>query len=130
MTDEPFEKLDQDFMERLKTEREKGVSPEILKGFSASVQARILEKEAKKEKKSFHAREASRILVPAFAVILLALVAVFRKPSFYMSPPRPMMGIMLTSATDLSDEISALEELGGWSDEDEKILDIPDPVLE
>ena len=43
---------------------------------------------------------------------------------------RAMRRMILTSTVDLSDEIAALEELGVWWDEDEKILDIPDLVLE
>lgn len=130
MNSESFEKLDQDFMDRLKSRREKGVPPEMLRDFSASVEAKIREKEAGKGSMPSGRRWITPVLVPAFAVMLLASVVVFKSPSFHMPSPQPYMNMMLTSNADLSDEISALEELGVWGDEDEKILDISDLVLE
>lgn len=124
MSNESFEKRDQDFMEKLKTEREKGVSPEILRGFSASVEAKIRQKEVKKCNRPLGARLMAPVLVPVFAVILLASVVVFKNPSFHMPGPEPTMAMMLTSTADLSDEIAALEELGVWGDEDSELLDI------
>ena len=122
MSQGSFEELDNDFMKQLRTEREKSVAPAILKGFSASVLAKI----EQKNKKPAGARLIAPVLVPAFAMILLASVFALKNPSFQMPSAQPYMDMMLAGTADLSDEISAFEELGVWGDEDQEILGVSD----
>ena len=122
MNKDDFEKLDEEFMDRLKTERQKSVSPGILKGFSASVMAKISER----GKKTAPVRSLAPVWVPAFAVILLASAAAVKIPFFSVPSPAPYLNLMIAGTADLSEEISALEDLGVWGDEDREILGVSD----
>ena len=121
MNQEPFEKLDREFDELLKVEREKGVSPGMLRGFSASVESKILQKQERKVRPFI-----APVLVPAFAVMLLASLVIFNNHSFQAPSPKPYMNMLLTSTADLTEEISALQELGVWGEEDEEVLEVSD----
>ena len=116
MTQEPFEKMDESLMQRMKDLRERNIPPEILKGFSASVESRIREKQTP----AFEARPRRSFLpvwVPAFAVLILAV-------GLMLYVPRSS-DIQLASAevTEISEEITTLRELGVWTEEDEQTLD-------
>ena len=116
MTQEPFEKMDESLMQRMKDLRERNIPPEILKGFSASVESRIREKQAP----VFEARPRRFFMpvwVPAFAVLILAVGLMFYVPH--------SSDIQLASAdvTEISEEITTLRELGVWTEEDEQTLD-------
>ena len=121
MDEKSFEKRDQEFMEALKTEREKGVSPEFLRGFSASVEAKIRQKESRQEN-----RHLTPFLLPAFAVMILASFLVLKHPSFQAPAPQISMNMILTGTADLADEILAMEELGSWGDDDQEDLGVSD----
>ena len=129
MTGESFEKLDQEFMDKLKAEREKTVSSGILKGFSASVSATIDEKEKKSSETAIREvrhRWILPVMAPAFAVILLASAVAVKNPFFHAPSSMSYMDMMLVGTADLAEEISALEELGLWGDEDREILGVSD----
>ena len=116
MTQEPFEKMDESLMRRMKDLRERNIPPEILKGFSASVESRIREKQAP----VFEARPRRFFMpvwVPAFAVLIVAVGLVFYVPR--------SSDIQLASAdvAEISEEITTLRELGVWTEEDEQTLD-------
>src|SRR3989338_4554631 len=116
MTQEQFEKMDESLMQRMKDLRERNIPPEILKGFSASVESRIREKQTP----AFEARPRRSFLpvwVPAFAVLILAV-------GLMVYVPRSS-DIQLASAevTEISEEITTLRELGVWTEEDEQTLD-------
>ena len=108
MSDEHFEKADEKMMEAMKTVREKRVSDGILKGFSASVERRILAKEQAGPRPKPAYRAA---WVPVLAVMVLASLVALRTP----------VGVS-TETTDVEDEIAALKEVGAWSDDDETVL--------
>lgn len=112
MTKEPFEKMDSFWMETLKKARLKKVPPKILEGFSASVEARIRERQAKEapapaEPKRFRIP----VWAPVFAVLIVASVVVLR--SGLERPWTP------PADSGLSEEIAVMRELGVWGDEDE-----------
>ena len=116
MTQEPFEKMDESLMRRMKDLRERNIPPEILKGFSASVESRIREKQTP----AFEARPRRFFMpawVPAFAVLIVAVGL-----TLYTSRSSD---IQLASAnvTEISEEITTLRELGVWTEEDEQTLD-------
>ncbi len=125
MKKEPFEKLDESLMKDLKNLRDKNVPSEILKGFSASVEKRIREKQAPEPVRSLPRRGWVPLWVPAFAVLVVASVIAIRfpfgSPAISVSPAT----VQLASAgsSELSDEIAILRELGAWTDEDEKIVE-------
>ena len=105
MSDSHFEKADKKMMDAMKALREKRVSDGILKGFSASVERRILAKGT-----GPHPRPAFRATwVPVLAVMVLASLAVSRVQTS-------------SKLTDIEEEIAALKEVGAWSDEDESVL--------
>ncbi len=112
MTKEPFEKMDSSWMEALKKARLKKVPPKILEGFSASVESRIRERQAKEAPAP---AEPKRIRIPvwapAFAVLIVASVVVLRG-----GLERPWMA---PADSGLSEEVAVMRELGVWDDEDE-----------
>ncbi len=122
MGNESFDQQDRTLMERLKTAREKKVPPEILKGFSASVAARIREKQPSLEVKFKPKKLWIPVWAPVFAVLIIGSVLVLRMPV-------GMQGIVMTpktvelaqaNADQISDEIAALSEVGVWTEDDEK----------
>ncbi len=117
MTKEPFEKMDESLMRRMKDLRERNIPPEILKGFSASVEARIREKEAP----VFQARPARSFIpvwVPALAVLIVSVgLAVY-------VPHSSTIQLASANVAEISEEIAALRELGVWTEEDEKAIGV------
>jgi hypothetical protein len=116
-------------MERMKPVRERGITPEFLKGFSASVVRRI---EAKDEPspRPFGWKAA----VPVFAVLVLAFVTLVR-PGGILRPeaPAPEAAVfeiaqlpepVQKAEATLADEIEALKELGAWTSEDEEAVGV------
>ena len=119
MTDKYFEPMDEKLMDSMKTLREKEVSEGMLKGFSASVERRIL---AKQQAERSPRAAFSPGWVPALAVMVLASLVVLRLPSEPVSQVSQSTGhtrLSNNKEVDVEDEIAALKELGVWSDEDE-----------
>ncbi len=119
MNDKDFQKMDEQWMKSAKDLREKKVSDGILKGFSASVERRIISKERSGK------RGASPAWVPAMAILVIASVVVLRSPML-STPVMPIVKTVdyaqLHDTDDVDDEIAALKEIGAWSDEDEALL--------
>ena len=126
MTKEPFEKIDESLMKDLRNLRERNIPPGILKGFSASVEARIREKEGEKEFQVAPKKSFVPVWAPVFAVLMITLVVVLHPP-FKSNPFTPVsLSPQLVSAngSDISEEIATLHELGVWTEEDEKAAGI------
>jgi hypothetical protein len=121
MDKKPFEQMDQEWMNRLKDKRESGVSPELMRGFSASVEAKIEARTAKKLKPFL-----APMMIPAFAVMLVASLVIFKNPVFQTISVNPAMEMMLTSTADVADEIAAFQQLGLWGEEDQEELGVSD----
>ena len=122
MKDETFEKMDEEFMNQFKTVREKKVPSRILDDFSASVEKRILEKQAGKNFR-FGLPAWAPVWVPALAVLLLFVsTAVLQNPGDTRSRrntgPAPAT-ISVTPGSEISDELGLLRDLGEWTDDDE-----------
>lgn len=122
MTKEPFEKQDKSLMDALKDAREKQAPPVIMKNFSASVEAKIREKQPGVEIKFKPKRAWVPVWAPVFAVLVIGLVLVLRSPVGIREIPASSKIIELAQANtaQLSDEVAELRELGAWTDEDEK----------
>ena len=130
MSDEYFEKMDEKLMSSMKPLREKEVSEGMLKGFSASVERRILgEQETKKAPRLIF----SPAWAPALAVMVLASLVVLRSPIM----PAPVSHSASSAEhaefkgnkeMNVEEEISALKELGAWSDEDDTLLGAQDDL--
>lgn len=110
MNEHPFEKMDQEWMGAMKEAREKKISEGILKGFSASVERRILATERKT-----HNTWASPAWIPVMAVLVMASLVVLRVP-------QTVDYAQLHDSESVSDEIAALKEVGAWSDADDALL--------
>ena len=127
MTNRSFDQQDRSWIERLKTAREQKVPPVILKGFSASVAARIREKQPSLELKIRQKRSWVPVWAPVFAVLIIGSILVLRLPIGMQGVPLTPKTVELAQAntSQLSDEIAALSELGVWTDEDERSVGVP-----
>ena len=117
MAKEPFEKKDESLMQRMKDLRERNIPPEVLKGFSASVESRIREKEAP----AFEARPRRSFVpvwVPALAILIVAVGL-----TLYV-PRSSDIQLASANAAEISEEITTLKELGVWTEEDEKAIGV------
>ena len=123
MSDKNFKDMDQKLMAAMKELREKEVSDGILKGFSASVERRLL---ARKRPEVSSKRLWSPAWAPVLAVMVLASAVVLRSPVVLLAPsgPQPVEYAQLdpSKPTDIEEEIAALSELGAWSDEDDSLV--------
>ena len=126
MSEQHFEKMDQEWIKATQELREKKVSDGILKGFSASVERRILS-----HKQTPH-RAASPAWAPAMIVLVIASVVVLRTPML-STPFAPIVKTVdyaqLQNTENVNDEIAALKELGVWNEEDEVLLGAADAEL-
>ena len=80
MTNQSFDEQDRSLMDRLKPAREKKVPPGALKGFSASVEARIREKQPSLEIQFKPKRAWIPVWAPVFAVLIIGSLLVLRMP--------------------------------------------------
>ena len=126
MNGESFEKLDEAWMKKLKTSREKEVPSKILEGFSDSVEERI---RREREEKSFRPnpfRLWAPVWVPAFAALLVFFgwLASGPLPFGTKIPSVPVASIQLalSATSEITEEIAALRELGVWTEEDDEAL--------
>ena len=116
-----FDSMDESLKKRLQEVPRVPVPPSMLKGFSASVAARL--RQTVPDRASAPKRWVIPAMVPAFAVLALAIVAVNR-----MGPaatPVPYVQIA-SNPSAISTEIAALRELGVWTDEDEGAIGVTD----
>lgn len=113
MTKEPFEKMDESLMRRMKDLRERNIPPEILKGFSASVEFRIREKQTPASE-GRPRRFFMPAWVPAFAVLIVAVGL-----TLYI-PRSSDIRHASADVTEISEEITTLMELGVWTEEDDQ----------
>ena len=126
MTNENFEKMDESLMKGLKEAREKKVPPKVLKGFSASVEARIRENQPAVELQTASKRSFVPAWAPVFAVLVITLAVVLRNPSQFnpSAPISPVIQIASANVSDISEEIATLRELEVWTDEDERSIGV------
>ena len=119
MSEAHFEKMDEQWMKLTQELREKKVSDGILKGFSTSVERRILSKQ------QIAKRAWAPAWVPAMAVLVIASVVALRSPMLF-APAQPIAKTMdyaqRHDTDNVVDEIAALKEMGVWSDSDEALL--------
>ncbi|GEM_PF-986310 len=130
-----FERTDAELMKRLESLRKTPLPPKALDGFSASVEARIRERETVRTRSqrepgtvSWRVRSWAPVWAPAFAVMFLASVVALR--SGWQTPSTlnghltvPADAVQLASNTvSVADEVAALRELGVWTDEDEAAI--------
>ncbi|OIO37914.1 MAG: hypothetical protein AUJ72_03630 [Candidatus Omnitrophica bacterium CG1_02_46_14] len=109
-----FDEQDKAWMERFKTKREEKVPQEILKGFSAGVEAQIRQNQPSLEVQWKPKRRWLPVWTPVLAVLIIGSIVVLRIP---MSKT-----VELAQATpsQISDEIADLSEVGAWTEEDDK----------
>ncbi len=127
MTQGSFEEQDRQMMERLKPARDKKVPQEILKGFSASVEAKIREKQPSLEMRFKPQRTWLPVWAPVFAVLVIGSILVLRMPmsahDILLTPETVELAQANTS--QISDEITDLSDVGAWTEEDAKSAGIP-----
>lgn len=124
MKDEPFEKLDDSLMKDFKVLREKKIPPDILKGFSASVERKILDR--LDQKRPGWLRSWLPVFVPALGILVIVVsTLIFKNPINGRGPitPSSSLPIAFSMASDISEEIAALEALGVWTEEDDAAVD-------
>jgi len=119
MNDKDFQKMDEKWMKSTKDIREKKVSDGILKGFSASVERRIIPTEHSVK------RWQSPAWVPVMAVLVIASVIVLRSP--ILSEPGTTSVETVDSAEPIDidaveSEIADLRAIGSWNDEDDALF--------
>ena len=120
MKDKDFKEMDQSLMKRTEPLREQKISEGILKGFSASVERRLPDRQAgiSGGSTALQWKSARRLVwVPTFAVMVLASVAVLRSPiAPSLISARDTQEIQLAQAVapadEMQDEIAVLTELG------------------
>jgi hypothetical protein len=126
MDNRDFEKTDVSWMKRLGALCQKPIPPEILKGFRASVEDRIRQNQAQRQRKplpSFSLPVFS--WAPALAIVIVAFVVVLRLPDRQNLPLGPRQVLRMATVTStLAEEIAALREVGAWTNEDEAALGI------
>ena len=122
MTHQSFDDQDRSMMDRLRLVREKKVPPVILKGFSASVEARIREKQPSLEVQLRPKKSWIPVWAPVFAVLIIGSILVLRIPIGMQGIPPTLRTVEFTRANpgQISDEIAALREMGVWTEDDEK----------
>ncbi len=120
-----FEKMDEAWMQKLEGARQKRVPDGLLTNFSASVEARLEERAAKKAA-AWPSALRARVWAPAFAVLLFASLVVMRWPGEGGENPALFQPLQMATASayEIEDEINTLEELGVWSVEDEIAADV------
>ena len=111
MNDKDFHKIDEAWMEKTKSIREKPVSEGMLKGFSASVERKIAGTQEDGARRVPALRPA---WVPALAVMVIASVVVLRSPIV----PHSVEFAQVSSEEELQvqEEMEVLQDLGVWDE--------------
>ena len=119
MNDEHFKNMDESWMRDLKKLREEKISPELLKGFSASVKARILQEETKKALRTRPSpfRWFVPVWVPTLAVLVIASAVVLKSPVDLKSARTARTAS--ANISEVNEEIEALSQVGAWTEDDE-----------
>ena len=114
-------------MERLKPIRQKKVPPEILKGFSASIEARLRKNQPSLEIKLKPKRSWIPVWAPVFVVLIIGSILVLKMPPNAPDILLVPKTVELAQATpnQISDEIAVLSEVGAWTEDDEKSAGVP-----
>ena len=126
MADEPFEKMDESLMKDFKALREKEIPREIMKGFSTSVEREILKKQDQKVFRPGWFRKWTPVFVPALGVLVIVVGSILLKGPLLNHVPvssNTSLPLALSVVSDLSEEIQALEELGVWTEADDRAVD-------
>lgn len=135
MDEEKFKQIDEKLMAKFKSQRDKKVPWEIMKGFSASVENKLRER----DQKTFVFRPSRAWLpaaVPVFAVMVLASWVVLRtpatvapvvSPAVQVAAPLPVVTQLAQVSSpienaDMAEEIAALREIGAWTDDDQDAI--------
>lgn len=122
-----FEKLDQEFMQKTKSLREKKIAPAILSGFAASVERTIRNRDAERQ---VVVRPAKRFIfawagAPVLAVMLIGVAVVLRLPSAEVLQLASVpSNAALNTSDEISEDIAVLRELGVWTDEDDNTIGV------
>ncbi len=117
MNDKNFKKMDEEWMKKMSPIRDKEVSEGILKGFSASVERRLVPEELTSAKRR---SVFARAWAPAMAIMVLASLVVLRSP---ITNQGNSADTAQGSEYDIQDEIEMLKEIGAWGEtEDETVL--------
>ena len=103
MNDKDFKKIDELMMKKMEPLREQKISEGMLKGFSTSVERRLIGSAEIIERK----RAGRFILVPTLAVMLLASVVVLKAPVHEIQ-----LAQAVAPADEVQDDIAILSELG------------------
>ena len=124
-----FEQWDEAFMKDFKSFRERKVPQRILENFSASVERRIKNGTFPNVPGSVNPVHLEMFRsfrwVPAFAVLLLVVSIVVPRPAARPKLSQSESGIAtpsivsVSTSPEISEEVSFLEELGEWTDDDE-----------
>ena len=127
MDQKSFEEQDKSWMDAVKSDREKKVPPAILKGFSASVEAKIRQNQPSLEIKYKSKRAWIPVWASVFAVMILGSLLVLRLPAGIKEvrvTSVKTIELAQANVTQLSDEIAILREIGAWTDDDEKSVGV------
>lgn len=131
MKPEEFKKIDDEMMKATAPLRDRKLNPKLLEGFAVSVERRI---EAGRAAAPKHSPMSLRAWVPAFAVLVLAVVAVSKisgpAPHAVATAPSVMELAQNGTEVSLAEEIEALRELGVWTDDDEAAAGVAAEDLE
>lgn len=132
MNDRQFHEMDEAWIKKTKTMREKEISDGMLKGFAASVERRITAKGDALGHKTPAWRAA---WVPVMAVLVLASVVVLRLPdrqagspstsNIHLTSSNPSLELAQAVLDDeqlLQEEMEILQELGVWEESAEDLL--------
>ena len=119
MNDKDFEKLDEQMMKASEPLRDKPVPQGILRGFAASVERRL---PAGCQTPAMR-RIFSPMLVPVFAVMILASLVVLRSPTLEYAQ-------LSDAEMDFDVEIQTLKDLGAWDDNDDSLLGGDESVIQ
>ena len=121
MNEKNLKEMDKKLMAAMKELRDREVSDGILKGFSTSVERRIL---ARKKTETAPRRFLSPAWAPVLAVMVLASLVVLRGPQTV-----EYAQLEPSKVTEIEEEMAALKEVGVWSDDDDSILGSSDEVM-
>ena len=121
-----FEESDPAWLDAARAAREKKVPAEILKNFSAQVENKIHEKQNGPAGQTIRSRLWIPALVPVLGGLVLLVWGILSKEPF-SARTTFQTGVSFPAAlavvSDFSEDIAALEELGIWTEADDRAID-------